>query len=74
MQAYVNVRCHLWSLDEGKRNWNTRRVCHLSVHCRTLSYKAREAYVHVMRVILGVCDGVCGCVVLYILTYALSAL
>lgn len=47
-------------------NWNRRTVCHLSVHPRTLSYKAREAYVLVVRLSLCLCLSVC----IYIPTFA----
>lgn len=53
--TWMHMDRHLWSLDEGTRNWNTRTVCHLSVHPRTLGCKAGEAYVLVMRLIFSVC-------------------
>lgn len=61
VRVYVHVDSYLWSLDEGTRNWNTRTVCHLSVHPRTLSYEAREAYVHVTRL-----DFIFACVYVFV--------
>lgn len=56
---------------EGTRNWNRRTVCHLSVHPRTPSYEAREAYVHVMRLTLSLCLCARVCTPsIYILTHA----